>query len=223
MEKIKVMIVDEQPFFKAGVRQALDSKGDFEISEGSPNDELLHEIEEQTPDVVLLGSDLASNSGLELGKKITRNFPSTKVIILSSDPDDEELFNVIKSAAVAFLNKNTSADELINTINRASKGEYLINETFLTRPNIAMQVLRQFEDISAIGEQAEHLMASLTNREQQILQYIAGGNNNKQIAESFNISEQTIKNHVSAILRKLNANDRAHAVVLAIKNGIIQI
>ncbi|NLT27836.1 MAG: response regulator transcription factor, partial [Dehalococcoidales bacterium] len=179
--------------------------------------------EEQSPDIVLLGSDLASHSGLELGKKIARNFPNTKVIILSPDPNDEELFNVIRSAAVACLNKNASSEELINTINRASRGEYPINETFLSRPNIAQQVLKQFEDITAISSQAEHVVAALTKREQQILQYIADGNTNKQIAQSLSISEQTIKNHVSAILRKLNANDRAHAVVLAIKSGLIQI
>jgi two-component system response regulator DegU len=223
VSKTKVMIIDEQPFFKAGVRQALDNQGDFEISEGSPNEDTLAEIEEQSPDIVLLGSDLASHSGLELGKKIARNFPNTKVIILSPDPNDEELFNVIRSAAVACLNKNASSEELINTINRASRGEYPINETFLSRPNIAQQVLKQFEDITAISSQAEHVVAALTKREQQILQYIADGNTNKQIAQSLSISEQTIKNHVSAILRKLNANDRAHAVVLAIKSGLIQI
>jgi len=93
----------------------------------------------------------------------------------------------------------------------------------LTRPNIAQQVLKQFEDLSIINQEVENVVAVLTRREQQILQYIADGNTNKQIAKTLNISEQTIKNHVSAILRKLNANDRAHAVVLAIRNGLIKL
>ncbi len=223
MPKTKVMIIDEQPFFRAGVRQALSNRDNFVISECSPDKDTLMKIEEQSPDTVLLGSDLATHSGLELGKKIARNFPNTKVIILSPDPNDEELFDVIRSAAVACLKKNASSDELIDTINKACRGEYPINETILTRPNIAQQVLKQFEDISAISNHVENVVAVLTKREQQILKYIADGNTNKQIANTLSISEQTIKNHVSAILRKLNANDRAHAVVLAIKSGLIKL
>ncbi len=223
MAKTKIMIIDEQPFFRAGVRQALSSQGNWEILECCPDKDTLATIEIKLPDVVLLGSDLATHSGLELGRKIARNFPNTRVIILSPDPNDEELFDVIRSAAVACLKKNASPDELIDTINRASRGEYPINDTFLTRPNIAQQVLKQFEDLSIINQEVENVVAVLTRREQQILQYIADGNTNKQIAKTLNISEQTIKNHVSAILRKLNANDRAHAVVLAIRNGLIKL
>lgn len=223
MAKTKVMIIDEQPFFRAGVRQALTSQGNFEISECNPDEDTLITIEAQSPDIVLLGSDLATHSGLELGKKIARNFPNTKVIILSPDPNDEELFNVIRSAAVACLKKNASPEELLDTINKAARGEYPINETFLSRPQIAQQVLKQFEDMSSIGSHAESVVAPLTKREQQILKYISDGNTNKQIANTLSISEQTIKNHVSAILRKLNANDRAHAVVLAIRNGFIKL
>ncbi len=223
MAKTKVMIIDEQPFFRAGVRQALSHQGEWEILECSPNKDTLATIETQSPDIVLLGSDLATHSGLELGRKIARNFPNTKVIILSPDPNDEELFDVIRSAAVACLKKNASSEELIDTINKASRGEYPINDTFLTRPQIAQQVLKQFEDLSSISPHAENVVAVLTKREQQILKYIADGNTNKQIANTLTISEQTIKNHVSAILRKLNANDRAHAVVLAIRNGWIKL
>jgi RNA polymerase sigma factor (sigma-70 family) len=221
--KTKVMIIDEQPLFRAGVRQVLSSQGSFEISEGTSDKDILITIETQSPDIVLLASDLITHSGLELGKKIARNFPNTRVIILSPDPNDEELFNVIRSAAVACLNKNVSPDELLDTINRASKGEYPINKTFLSRPSVAQQVLKQFEDMSSISAHAENVVAELTKREQQILKLISEGNTNKQIAKTLSISEQTIKNHVSAILRKLNANDRAHAVVLAIKNGLIKL
>jgi DNA-binding NarL/FixJ family response regulator len=94
----------------------------------------------------------------------------------------------------------------------------------MTRPTIARRVLRQFEEMANMGNKAmETIVAPLTSRETQILSYVANGNTNKQIASALQISEQTIKNHVSAILRKLNANDRAHAVVLAIRHGWISI
>jgi two-component system response regulator DegU len=223
VDKTKVMIIDEQAFFRAGVRQALSQQDDLEILECDPNHDTLGMIEANLPDVTLLGSDLATHSGLELGRKIARNFPNTRVIILSPDPSDEELFDVIRSAAVACLRKNSSATELVETIRRASRGEYPINESVISRPQVAKHVLRRFQDIESLGDNMDTIVALLTQREKQILSYIAEGNTNKKIAHILRISEQTIKNHVSAILRKLNANDRAHAVVLAIRQGWISI
>jgi two-component system response regulator DegU len=218
MDKIKVMIIDEQEFFRAGVRQALSQQPDLEILECDPTQNALELIEAALPDVVLLGSDLASLSGIELGRKIAQYYPNTKVVVLSPDPDDEELFQVIKTAAVACLSKKATGDELASTIRRARKGEYPINESLMTRPRVAKQVLNQFR---GMGRTLEGIVAPLTNRETQILTYIAEGNSNKEIARILEISEQTIKNHVSAILRKLNANDRAHAVALALHSGWI--
>jgi DNA-binding NarL/FixJ family response regulator len=221
MDKIRVMIIDEQAFFRAGVHQALSQQADFEILDCGPSQKPLDLIESKLPSVVLIGSDLASLSGLELGRKIARYYPNTKVIMLSPNPDDEEIFEVIKTAAVACVSKNASAEELADTIKRAVDGEYPINDSLVTRPRVAEHVLRQFQHLGSMGKLMETVVAPLTNRETQILGYIAGGNSNKQIAGILGISEQTIKNHVSAILRKLNANDRAHAVALAMRSGWI--
>jgi len=218
---ITVMIIDEQAFFRTGVRQALSQQSDFKILDCDLSQEPLELIEANLPDVVLIGSDLATLSGLELGRKIARYYPNIKVIMLSPNPDDEELFEVIKTAAVACLSKSATAEELASTIRRACNGEYPINDSLITRPRVAEHVLKQFQDIVSMGKTMETVTAPITYRETQILNYIAKGNSNKQIARILEISEQTIKNHVSAILRKLNANDRAHAVALAMRNGWI--
>ena len=218
MDKIKVMIIDEQAFFRAGVRQTLSDQSDLEILECDATQDVLQLVEANLPDVALLGSDLASLSGIELGRKIAQHFPNTKVIVLSPDPNDEELFEVIKTAAVACLSKRASAEELASTIRRARSGEYPINESLMTRPKVAKQVLNQFR---GMARTLEGIAAPLTKRETQILTYVAEGNANKEIARILGISEQTIKNHVSAILRKLNVNDRAHAVALALRSGWI--
>lgn len=218
MPKTRIMIIDEQPYFRAGVRQTLLQEKDFEVMEAEPNQDILAAVEAKTPDIVLLGSDLAEHRGLELGGKIARNFPSTRVVILSPNNSDEELFDVIRSSAVACLPKNAAPGELIGIVKRASRGEYPINDSVMTRPTIARQVLNQFQSMSSLGDA---IVVPLTQRERQILTFVADGNTNKQIAGILDISEQTIKNHVSAILRKLNANDRAHAVVLAIRRGWI--
>jgi two-component system response regulator DegU len=221
--KIVVMIIDEEAFFRAGVRQALAQQADFEILDCDPSDGPLDMIDAHLPNIALLGSALGAHSGLELGRKIARFYPNTKVIMLSPNPDDEELFEVIKTAAVACLNRNTAAEELANTIRLASKGEYPINESLMARPKVAQRVLKQFQDMSTVDKAIETVIAPLTRRETQILNYVAEGNTNKQIADILGISEQTIKSHVSAILRKLNANDRAHAVALAIRSGWISL
>jgi DNA-binding NarL/FixJ family response regulator len=223
MATTKVMIIDEQAYFRAGVRQVLARQEDLEVVECDPGKNPLGFIEANLPDIALLGTDLATHSGLELGRKIARNFPNTKVIILSPDPNDEELFEVIRSSAVACLQKNSPSEDLLNVIRRASHGEYPINDSVINRPSIAKNVLREFQSMASLGDNMDTVVIPLTQRERQILTYVSDGNTNKQIAHILNISEQTIKNHVSAILRKLNANDRAHAVVLAIKNGWISI
>ncbi len=216
MDKIKVMIIDEWAFFRAGVRQLLSKQSDFEILDCAPNHTTLGLIESNSPDVVLLDIDFPTLSGLELGRKIARRHPSTRIIILSPNYDDDELFEVIKIGAIAYLNKNTTTKELVGIIRQACGGEYPINNSLIARPKIAEHVLKQFQDIISMGKTMEAITAPLTHRETYILNYISEGNSNKQIASILGIGEQTIKSHVSSILRKLNANDRAHAVALAI-------
>ena len=194
MDKIKVMVIDEQALFRAGVSQALSGQPDLDIVECDPTKNPLETIEANMPDVVLLGSDLTSLSGIDLGRKIAQYYPNTKVIVLSPDPNDQELFEVIKTAAAACMSKRASADDLASTIRRASRGEYPINESLMTRPKVARQVLDQFR---GFRKTMEGIAAPLTKRETQILTYVAEGNTNKEIANILSISEQTIKNHVS--------------------------
>ena len=232
MRKITLMIVDSQPFFRAGVRQALSEGNNLEIMEllecdpGDDGNEALVQITAKSPDIVLLDIGYPFLNGLELGKKIARTFPGTGVVMLSANPDedDDELFEVIKIGAVAYLrSKHCSPSELADVIRRASNGEYPINESVSSKPKVAWRVLRQFQDMASMGRTIEDITTPLTPKEVQILTHIAEGNSNKRIANILGISEQTIKNHVSAILRKLNANDRAHAVFIAIRNGLISI
>ncbi|MCJ7523188.1 MAG: response regulator transcription factor [Dehalococcoidia bacterium] len=232
MRKITLMIVDSQPFFRSGVRQALSQGNNLEAMDilecdpGEDGNEAIRQITANSPDIVLIDIGYPFLNGLEMGKKIARSFPGTGVVILSTNPDedDDELFEVIKIGAVAYLrSKHCSPTELLETIKRASSGEYPINECVSSKPKVAWRVLRQFQDMASMGRTLEDITTPLTPKEVQILTHIAEGNSNKRIANILGISEQTIKNHVSAILRKLNANDRAHAVFIAIRNGLISI
>ena len=221
MDKITVMIIDRLSFARAGLRGLLSAQADFETFDCKPGVDVLSMIEAEMPDVLLLDIDYPSLSGLELSRQIAKHYPATRVIILSSCPDEEQLFEVTKTGAVAYLDKNTGVAELARTIRRAYHGEYPINDNLIASPRVAEHVLRRFQAIAATGKDIKGIVSGLTPRETQILTRITGGNTNRQIAYSLGISEQTIKNHVSSILRKLNANDRAHAVALAIRQGWI--
>ena len=168
-----VMIVDKQALFRTGVCQALSEQTEFEVSDCDPNQNPMELIEANSPGVLLLDIDYPSLSGLDLARKVVLRFPSTRVIMLSSNPGDKQLFEVIKTGAVAYLSKDTNTEELVKTIGQASGGEYPINDSLVASPEVAEHVLRQFQDMISMGKAMEAIAAPLTPRETQILNYIA--------------------------------------------------
>jgi len=197
---------------------------DIEISGATEiNDEVISTtIDNLLPDVALVDIDGSSDKGLALARQIKQRSPNIAVIVLTSNPNDAQLFQALKGQAAAYLNKEITAAELADIIRRAACGEHPINASLTNRPKVAEQVLQQFQELSWRSE-VEAFASPLTPREKEILNYIAQGHLNKQIAIKLDISEQTIKNHVTSILRKLNANVRTEAVVIAIKQGLISI
>ena len=223
MPRIKVCIISPQSLFRQGVRHSLASMSGIEIcGEAEADDEALSTVETSLPDVALVDIDTPSDSGLKLARQIRQRLPNIGVIVLTSNPDDEQLFQAIKAQASAYLSKDITADELLNAVKRTAKGEHPINESFTSHPKVAEQVLHHFRELP-FGQGAETIISPVTSREQEILNYMAKGYLNKQIALALNISEQTVKNHVTSILRKLNANARTQAVVEAIKHGLVSI
>ncbi len=223
MNKTQVIIISQQSLFRQGIEHALSKLRDINVSATAEvKDEVLSIIDNSPPDVALVDIDTPTDGGLKLSRKIKQRLPTIGVVVLTSNPDDAQLFQALKAQAVAYLSKEVSPDELVNTIRRVARGEHPINESLTTRPKLAEQVLHQFQELSWRSE-TEGLIAPLTPREMEILNYIAQGFLNKQIAAELDISEQTIKNHVTSILRKLNANARTEAVVVALKQGLISL
>lgn len=221
--KIQVIIVSQQTLFRQGIEHALSRIKDIKVSATAElNEAVLPIIDTLPPDVALVDIDTPADNGLKLARKIKQRLPTIGVVVLTSSPDDAQLFQALKAQAVGYLSKEVTPDELVNTIRRVARGEHPINESLTSRPKLAEQVLKQFQELSWRSE-AEGFLAPLTPREMEILNYIAQGFLNKQIAAQLDISEQTIKNHVTSILRKLNANARTEAVVIAIKQGLISI
>jgi DNA-binding NarL/FixJ family response regulator len=218
----KVFIVDEQQMYRQGIRAALGRMTDVEIAgDADLTDAILAPIDSLMPDVVIMGADAAFAECLRLCRAVKQRAPSVSIIVLSGDgQQDEQAFQAIKAQASAFLGRNVSPDELSRAIARCARGEHPINETLATRPRVAEQILKQFHELSREKETAS-FMSPLTPKEMEVLQYMAQGFLNKQIADKLDVTEQTIKNHITSILRKLNANARTQAVVIAIKKGLV--
>lgn len=222
-DKIQVYIISQQSLFRQGIQHSLSNMPDIAVAGTAEiSEDVLTQMDNNPPDVTLIDIDGAAENGLSLARKIKQHSSSIAIVVLASNPNDDQLFEVLKGQAASYLNKETTAEQLLETIRRVSHGEHPINESLTTRPKLAEQVLLQFQELSRRSE-AEQFLSPLTPREMQILKYIGQGFLNKQIAVELGISEQTIKNHVTSILRKLNANARTEAVVLALKQGLITI
>jgi DNA-binding NarL/FixJ family response regulator len=148
------------------------------------------------------------------------------VVILTPSEDEERLFQSIKVGAAAYCTRNITADELIEAVRKVSRGEYLINDDVLSKPQLASRVLKSFRELTVEEEdngEPKDFYSPLSGREVEILDYIARGNSNKEIAKSLKISDQTVKNHITSILKKLSVSDRTAAVVHALRHGWIKI
>lgn len=221
--RIRVLIVDDHPLFRQGVRWALEVEPDIEVvGEAADGQQALAMAKELSPDVVLSDVNVPEPNGIEIARVLKSVLPYASVVLMTAYDDEEQLFEAVRVGAAAYFLKDLGPHELMDSIRRVSQGENLINEVALERPAVASRVLKQFHELSAEGGDVEPLFVPLSNREIEVLDQIAHGNSNKEIARVLGISDQTVKNHITSILRKLAVNDRTQAVVFAIRHGWIK-
>jgi DNA-binding NarL/FixJ family response regulator len=226
MDKIRVIIIDEQPLFREGIRATLLRMDDCEIvGESADAADVLELARNASPDVALIDAGLTASDPLEIAKQARRIAPRMAVILLSVSEDEERLFQAFKVGAAAYYTRNITPEELIDAVRRASNGEFLIKEDVLAKPKVRDKFIRQYRELIVEEEEDEPKDANspLSSREVEILDYIARGNSNKEIAKSLKISDQTVKNHITSILKKLKVNDRTAAVVYALRHKWITI
>ena len=222
-ERIRILLVDDHALFRVGIRSVLEREPDLEsVGEADDPRSALVAALETSPDIILMDLSLPAPGGIEATRRIKRELPSAGIILLASDEDEDALFDAIKAGAAAFILKDVVPDDLVTIIQRVSDGEFLINDKVFARPAVASRVLKEFRELAVYGQEAAPIFAPLSPREVQILDNIAQGMTNKQAAYALSISEQTVKNHMSSILRKLSVNDRTQAVVYAMRQGWIE-
>jgi len=222
-DRIRILIVDDHALFRVGIANILGRDKEFDvIGEADSSRSAIEAAEAMSPDVILMDASLPSPGGIETTQRIRRELPATAVVVMAAEEDEEALFASIKAGAAAFVVKDISPEDLVHVVRRVSGGEFLINDKVFAKPNVASRVLKEFRELAVYGQEAQPIFAPLSPREVEILDNIAQGMTNKQVAYALSISEQTVKNHMSSILRKLAVNDRTQAVVYAMRQGWIK-
>jgi len=214
-ERTKVLIVDDHPVFREGLRRCLEARREIRLLEAvGSGEEMWRAIRAHgKPHVVLLDVEMPGESGIELAKALHERQPEVRVVMLTAFSDTERVFAALKAGAVGYLLKNVTPDEITSAIARAAAGESLLTG------EIAGRVLKEFERERNETRFREQL-AGLTAREEEILKLLATGESNREIGKRLFISEQTVKNHVASIFRKLQVNDRTKAALIAVKLGL---
>lgn len=222
MEAIKVLVVDDHEVVRQGLRHMLEADEEIQIvAEASGCEEALAQAGLVSPDVVVMDIKMPGLNGVEATRRLKKKHPACNVIMLTLY--EEYLAEAIEAGATGYLVKDTKREELSNAIKRVSRGETVISESFRMRPQIAEHLLEQFRGLLRPGRGVPGSPGSLSAREAEVLSYVAQGFANRQIAYTLGITEQTIQNHMTSILQKLDAQDRTQAVVLGLQHGLITV
>jgi len=208
---IRIVVVDDHTLFRRGIISLLSHEAGFAVvGEASDGFEGIRTVLAQKPDVVLLDLNMPGISGLDTLSAILQDAPETQVVMLTVSEDAEDLVTALRNGAQGYLLKNIDSEFLVRSLRRAAQGESVIS------PEMAGKLMRQVRTGVPNAQPAD----VLSPRERDIVQRLAKGSSNKEIARDLDLAESTVKIHVQHILRKLGLNSRVQAAVWAIENGI---
>ncbi|HEY8445684.1 MAG TPA: response regulator transcription factor [Thermomicrobiales bacterium] len=222
MLKRRIMIVDDHPLFRSGLRRILEQDPRLQVvAEASNGHEALHEADIYKPALVIMDVQLPGVTGLHVASALRRERPNTAIIFLSMHVDDDRLFAAIRVGASAFLTKDLDPAKIVETVHAVLRGENPLHQTVLTNPNLARRVLGEFRSLSEGGSADPEV--TLSPRELEVLDCLVMGHSNKEIGDALFITEQTVKNHMTSVLRKLQVDDRVAALRYAVQRGWAEI
>lgn len=222
MNKIRVLLADDQDIIRTGLTIILNHQPDIDvIGQAADGTEAVELAQSLQPDVILMDIKMPRLNGIQATRQIVAALPKTQIIILTTYDTDDWVFDGIRAGAIGYLLKDTSGDNLAEAVRGALRGESQID------PTVARKVLREFQQLTANRSAPPPVkiepLERLTDREEEVIKLLAAGLANKDIAQQLSLSEGTVKNHISAILAKLHANDRTQAVLTALKRGLVDL
>ncbi len=218
MNQIRVLIADDHPFFRDGLRVLLEATPDTElVGEARSGDEVVALAEELRPDVTLMDLRMPGLGGIEATRRILERTPETGILVVTMVEDDDSVFAAMRAGARGYLLKGADRDEMLLALRAVARGEAVFG------PGIARRLIQYFSSPAPAQTRAPRsIFPELTDREREILDLVAAGRNNQEIAEALFLTLKTVRNYVSNIFTKLQVADRAQAIVRAREAGMGQ-
>jgi DNA-binding NarL/FixJ family response regulator len=216
--KLRLLLVDDQSLFREALRTLLGLQPDFDIvAEAENGERALALAKVHRPDVILMDLRMPVLGGVEATRRLTQTLPATRVIVLTTFEEDEEIFEALRAGAVGYLLKACSADKLCESVRAAAKGASVLE------PSVAARMMAELNRLSVrSGKKVTQTLADpLSDRELGVLRLLADGCSNKEIGSRLHITEGTVKNHMTNILEKLGVLDRTQAALRAREMGLL--
>ncbi|MEU0878622.1 response regulator transcription factor [Lentzea sp. NPDC005914] len=211
----RVVIADDQAYVRIGFRMILTSGGIDVVGEAADGAEAVTAVRDLKPDVVLMDIRMPTMDGLEATRRIVRESPGCRVLMLTTFDLDRYVYDALSAGASGFLLKDVTAEHLVAAVRLVETGDALL------APSITRRLVEQFASPVARGPVVHGDIAALTPREREVLTLVGQGRSNAEIADDLTLSEATVKTHVARIFAKLELRDRAQAVVLAYETGLV--
>jgi DNA-binding NarL/FixJ family response regulator len=225
MDKIGVIIVDDHPLFREGVRNVINGEADLQvIGESITGEEALPMLKELRPDVALVDVNLPGINGIQVTRQVEADRLTTAVVLLTAYDDVEQVLHGFRAGAAAYCSKDIQAGKLVDVIRQVARGFYVVGDQVFDKNGLAEWLEKGVESVRRPHLDGEvEAFSPLSPREMEILQYVTRGLSNKEIAGRLGISHQTVKNHMTAILHKLDVEDRTQAAVYALRHGWVRL
>jgi len=213
MTKQRIILVDDHEVVRLGLKALLERHPHFEVvGEAASSREAIELVNNIQPDVVVMDIRLPGTSGIEACEEITRRYPSTKVIMLTSYAEDEMLFSAIRAGASGYILKQIGGEDLIRALEAVGRGEALLD------PAVTQRVFQEVR--RAVKEEEASAFAHLSQQEKHVLLLVSEGKTNREIAKALFLGEGTVRNYVSSILSKLGVSNRAEAAAYAVEHSL---
>ena len=224
-ENVKLLIVDDHPVFRQGLIDVLETDATMsvvgEAADGEVAIEMAHEVK---PDVILMDINLPTINGLQVTRKIKNQSTDVKIVMITGYDDAEQVFHAIRAGASAYCPKDITPEELVSIIHTVKDGNYYVDGKTMNYDELMNWVEQKVGRFAGpLVSDSDELFVPLSPREMEILEHVTRGLSNKEIAYKLGISHQTVKNHMTAILRKLRVDDRTQAAVYALRHGWVRL